>query len=97
MKSPFDIIISPVVTEKSMADMAENKYTFRVDAKCNKAEIRHAVEEAFDGVKVKRVNTITMKGKTKRVGNRKTKSSDWKKAIVTLTEDSKEIEFFEGM
>ena len=67
MKSPFDIIISPVVTEKSMADMAENKYTFRVDAKCNKAEIRHAVEEAFDGVKVKRVNTITMKGKTKRV------------------------------
>lgn len=97
MKSPFDIIIAPVITEKSMADMAENKYTFRVDSKCNKAEIRHAVEEAFDGVRVKRVNTITMKGKTKRVGNHKTKSSDWKKAIVTLTEDSKEIEFFEGM
>ena len=97
MRNPHEVLIKPIVTEKSSGLMAENKYTFRVDSKCNKAEIRHAVEEAFDGVKVKRVNTITMKGKTKRVGNHKTKSSDWKKAIVTLTEDSKEIEFFEGM
>ncbi len=97
MKSPFDIIIAPIITEKSMADMAQNKYTFRVDAKSNKAEIRHAVEAAFEGVKVQRVNTITMKGKKKRVGIHTTKASDWKKAIVTLTEDSKDIEFFEGM
>lgn len=97
MKSPFDIIIAPVVTEKSMADMAEHKYTFKVAKNSNKAEIRKAVEEAFEGVKVKRVNTITMKGKKRRVGYHTTKASDWKKAIVTLTEDSKSIEFFEGL
>lgn len=97
MKTPYDIIIAPVITEKTMADMAENKYTFRVDLKSNKAEIRHAVEAAFEGVKVKKVHTMTMKGKMRRVGMHSTKASDWKKAIVTLTEDSKEIEFFEGM
>lgn len=97
IKSPFDIIIAPVITEKSMADTQENKYTFRVDPKSNKAEIRHAVEGAFEGVKVKKVHTITMKGKKRRFGQHVSKGSDWKKAIVTLTEDSKEIEFFEGM
>lgn len=97
MKSPYDILIAPIVTEKSMADMEENKYTFKVASDANKAEIRQAVEAAFDGVKVRRVNTVTMKGKTRRVGYHTTKSSDWKKAIVTLTEDSKSIEFFEGL
>ncbi len=97
MKSPYDVIIAPVITEKAMDDMASHKYTFRVQPKANKAEIRTAVEQAFEGVKVKKVHTITMRGKAKRVGNHVGRTSDWKKAIVTLTEDSKAIEFFEGM
>ncbi|MCI6157282.1 MAG: 50S ribosomal protein L23 [Peptoniphilaceae bacterium] len=97
MKTPYDIIIAPIITEKAMADMASNKYTFRVDSGANKAEIKAAVEAVFDGVKVARVNTVTMKSKTKRAGYHVSKKSDWKKAIVTLAEDSKGIEFFEGM
>lgn len=97
MKSPYDIIIAPVITEKSMSDIEQNKYTFRVDRRANKSEIKKAVEVAFDGVKVASVNTINMKGKMRRAGYAYKKDPDWKKAIVTLTADSKTIEFFEGM
>ncbi|HEY8363228.1 MAG TPA: 50S ribosomal protein L23 [Tissierellaceae bacterium] len=96
MRDPHDIIIKPVITEKSMEDMAEGKYTFIVDKKSNKIEIKKAVEAIF-GVKVAKVNTINMRGKVKRQGLTSGKRPDWKKAIVKLTEDSKRIEFFEGM
>ncbi len=91
-----DIIKRPVVTEQSMAQMQEKKYTFEVDKRANKIQIRQAVEEIF-GVKVKSVNTINVLGKFKRMGRNEGKRADWKKAIVTLTENSKTIEFFDGM
>ncbi len=97
MKSPYDILIAPIITEQAMDQMSENKYSFRVHPKANKAEIRKAVEEAFDGVKVKKVNTMNRRGKTRRIGYHYSKTSDWKKAVVTLTNDSKAIEFFEGL
>ncbi|MFM1525651.1 MULTISPECIES: 50S ribosomal protein L23 [Helcococcus] len=97
MKSPFDIILTPVVSERSMDLMEEKKYVFKVSKKANKSEIKEAVEKIFDGVKVEKVNTINMLGKTTRYGNKVGKKSDWKKAIVTLKEDSKTIEFFENM
>lgn len=97
MKSPYDILIAPIVTEKSMLLTGEKKYTFEVDRKATKDEIRQAVEQAFEGVKVKRINTINMKGKTRRMGAHVSKGSDWKKAVVTLTGDSKDIEFFAGV
>lgn len=96
MVNPHDIIIKPMVTEQSMSDMAEKKYTFVVSKKANKTEIKKAVEKIF-GVKVDKVNTINMLGKYKRMGAHVGKRPDWKKAIVKLTADSKEIEFFEGM
>jgi large subunit ribosomal protein L23 len=96
MKNPHDIIKKPVITERSMDDMADKKYTFKVDKKANKIEIKNAVEEIFK-VKVSKVNTMNMIGKKKRMGRFEGKRSDWKKAIVQLTEDSKEIQFFEGM
>ena len=96
MRNPHDIIIKPVVTEKSMDDMNENKYTFVVDKRSNKTEIKSAVQEVFD-VKVARVNTMNMIGKVKRQGATSGRRASWKKAIVTLTPDSKGIEFFEGM
>ncbi|QIB27143.1 50S ribosomal protein L23 [Caloranaerobacter azorensis] len=96
MRSPHDIIIKPVITEKSMNDMAEGKYTFVVDKRANKTEIKNAIEQIF-GVKVKKVNTMNMKGKVKRMGIHVGRRPNWKKAIVTLTSDSKGIEFFEGM
>ncbi|NLV88983.1 MAG: 50S ribosomal protein L23 [Tissierellia bacterium] len=96
MRNPHDIIIRPVITERSMEDMAEGKYTFVVDKKTNKSEIKKAVETIF-GVKVEKVTTMNMKGKVKRQGIYIGKRPDWKKAIVKLTEDSKRIEFFEGM
>lgn len=96
MKSAQDIILKPVITEKSTDGLQEGKYTFKVDKNANKLEIAKAVEELFD-VKVAKVNTVNCKGKTKRVGRFEGKTSDWKKAIVTLKEDSKSIEFFEGM
>lgn len=96
MKNPHDIIQKPVITERSMEDMEGKKYTFKVDKKANKIEIKNAVEEIF-GVKVLKVNTMNMKGKIKRMGRFQGKRADWKKAIVQLTEDSKEIQFFEGM
>jgi large subunit ribosomal protein L23 len=93
---PYDIVKKPVVTERSMDDMAEKKYTFEVDVKANKAEIKKAIEKIFD-VKVKKVNTMHVKGKLKRQGLHVGRRPNRKKAIVTLTPDSKEIEFFEGM
>ncbi len=91
-----DIIRKPVITEKSMAAMADKKYTFIVHISANKSQIKRAVEEVFD-VKVSDVKTIRTMGKTKRVGVHVGKRADYKKAIVTLSEDSKGIEFFEGM
>ena len=91
-----DIILAPVITEKSVAALSEKKYTFRVADGANKIEIAKAVTEIF-GVKVAKVNTISMKGKKRRMGRFEGYTSDWKKAVVTLTEDSKTIEFFDGM
>ena len=91
-----DIIRKPVITEKSMADMAEKKYTFIVHVDANKSQIKRAVEEVFN-VKVESVNTINGLGKTKRMGVHVGKRSGYKKAVVTLTEESNGIEFFEGM
>ena len=96
MRSPHDIIIKPVITEKSMEDMAENKYTFVVDKRANKSEVKKAIETVF-GVKVEKVNTMNMLGKVKRQGMHSGRRPSWKKAIVKLTNDSKKIEFFEGM
>lgn len=91
-----DIIRKPVITEKSMAAMAEKKYTFVVQINANKVQIKRAVEEVF-GVTVKDVQTMRTMGKTKRMGVHVGKRADVKKAIITLSEDSKNIEFFEGM
>lgn len=96
MRDPHDIIKKPIVTEASMDAMADKKYTFVVDKKANKTEIKNAVEKVF-GVKVASVNTMNMLGKKKRQGIHVGKRADWKKAIVTLTEESKTIEFFEGI
>lgn len=96
MLSSYDIIKKPVITEKSMSVMADKKYTFIVDIHANKSQIKRAVEEVF-GVNVKEVNTARIMGKMKRVGVHTGKRSDYKKAVVTLTNESKTIEFFEGM
>ncbi|MBR2878179.1 MAG: 50S ribosomal protein L23 [Clostridia bacterium] len=92
-----DIIRRPIVTENSMAQMQEKKYTFEVDKRANKIQIKQAIEELFNGVKVESVNTMNVLGKYKRMGANMGKRADWKKAIVTLKEDSKTIEFFDGM
>jgi len=92
-----DIIIKPVITEHSMDCLAQGKYTFKVAKSANKIEIAKAVEEIF-GVKVAKVNTLNMQGKAKRMGRYpQGRRPSWKKAMVTLTADSKSIEFFEGM
>ena len=97
MKNVYDIIRRPVITEQSMAGVADKKYVFMVDIDSNKTEIKEAVETIF-GVKVAKVNTVRMQGKVKRTGAYPAgKRADYKKAIVTLTADSKTIEFFEGM
>ena len=96
MRSPQDIIIKPIISEDSMDKMEDNKYVFRVAKDANKTEIKKAIESIFD-VTVAKVNTMNMTGKKKRMGQYLGKRPDWKKAIVTLTEDSKTIEFFEGM
>ena len=97
MMNVYDIIRRPVITEQSMADVADKKYVFMVDINANKTEIKAAVEAVF-GVKVAKVNTVRMQGKVKRMGaNPAGKRADYKKAIVTLTADSKTIELFEGM
>ena len=93
----YDIIIRPVITERSMAGVAEKKYVFEVAPTAGKVEIKKAIEEIF-GVKVAKVNTINVPGKAKRMGAaRPGRTKDWKKAIVQLTEESKTIEIFEGM
>ena len=93
----YDIIIRPVITERSMAAVADKKYVFEVAKNAGKIEIKKAVEEIF-GVKVAAVNTVTMHGKVKRMGaGRPGMTKTWKKAYVQLTADSKTIEFFEGM
>jgi len=91
-----DIIIAPVITERSMAGVANRKYTFKV-APVNKIEIAKAVEAVFPGVKVEKVNTISVRGRFRRQGRTGGYTASWKKAIVTLTPGSKTIEFFEGM
>ena len=96
MKLAQDIIIKPIITEKSMDLTADKKYVFKVAKDATKPEIAAAVEELFK-VDVKSVNTINMKKKPKRMGVHAGYTSDWKKAIVTLTADSKTIEFFDGM
>ena len=92
----YDIIIKPIISEKSMDQSADKKYTFKVALGANKIEIKKAVEEIF-GVKVESVNTMNMLGKVKRMGRNEGRRASWKKAIVKLTADSKTIEFFEGM
>lgn len=91
-----DIVLKPVITEESMLGNAYKKYTFRVAKDANKVEIAKAVEQLFD-VKVAKVNTMNVRGRQKRQGVNVGYTPSWKKAIVTLTEDSKTIEFFEGM
>ncbi len=96
MKAAQDIIIKPIVTERSMDGLQERKYTFKVAKNANKIEIKKALEELF-GVDVQDVRTMNVKGHEKRMGMHTGFKSDWKKAIVTLTEGSKTIEFFDGM
>ena len=96
MKMVQDIIIKPVITEASMDALNEKKYTFKVASDATKPEIADAVEKMF-GVKVANVNTISMKKKPKRLGVHFGYTSEWKKAVVTLTADSKTIEFFDGL
>ncbi len=96
MKTAQDIIIAPVITEKSMSGIADKKYTFKVDRNANKIEIAAAVEELFK-VKVAKVNTISVRGQARRMGRYSGYTAAWKKAIVTLKADSKPIEFFDGL
>ena len=93
----YDVILKPVITEKSMAGMADKKYTFYVHTDANKTMIKEAVEKMFDGVKVKSVNTMNLEGKTRRRGRTVGKTAERKKAIVQLTQDSKDIEIFTGL
>ena len=96
MKLAQDIIIKPIITEESMKGAAERKYTFQVAKDANKIEIAKAVEELF-GVEVEKVNTISVRGKFRRQGRVGGFTASSKKAVITLTEKSKNIEFFEGM
>ena len=97
MTKAYDIIKKPVLTEKSYADMADKKFTFEVAINANKTEIKAAIEEIFEGVKVESVNTMRTLGKMKRQGRTQGRTPEVKKAIVTLKKDSKAIPFFEGM
>ena len=94
--SAYDIIIKPVITEGSMDATQEKKYTFKVAPEANKTQIKKAVEEIF-GVDVKKVNVMNVNGKLKRMGRTQGRTAAYKKAIVTLTENSKEIEFFSNL
>ena len=93
----YDVILKPVVTEKSMNLMAEKKYTFYVHTEANKTMIKEAVERMFPGTKVSRVNTMNLEGKTRRRGRTQGKTAKRKKAIVQLTADSADIEIFQGL
>jgi len=96
MKYPQDIVLAPIITEKSMTAVADRKYTFKVAVGAEKIEIARAVESLF-GVSVQKVNTMNMRGRYRRQGRTEGYTSKWKKAIVTLTPDSRGIEFFESM
>ena len=96
MKTPYDVIIKPVISEKSMEDAQVKKYTFKVATDANKTEVKKAVEEIF-GVEVAKVNIMNVAGKQKRMGRYVGMTAATKKAIVTLTEKSKEIEFFQSL
>ncbi len=93
----YDVILKPVISEKSMNEMAEKKYTFLVHTEANKTMIKEAVEKMFEGTKVKSVHTMNLEGKKRRRGMTVGKTAKKKKAIVQLTEDSKDIEIFEGL
>jgi len=93
----YDIIKKPVITEQTMNDMADKKYSFYVHPKSTKIQVREAVEKMFEGVKVEYVNTMNVKGKNKRRGYAVGRTPARKKAIVQLKQDSKEIEIFQGM
>ena len=93
----YDVILKPVITEKSMTDMADKKYTFLVHTEANKTQIKEAVEKMFAGTKVAKVNTMNNEGKKRRRGATVGRTAATKKAIVQLAEDSKEIEIFEGL
>ena len=93
----YDVILKPIVTEKSMNAIGEKKYTFLVHPEANKTQIKEAVEKMFEGTKVKSVNTMNLDGKKKRRGMVVGRTAKTKKAIVALTEDSKDIEIFEGL
>ncbi len=96
MKSPYDVILKPVLTEQSYDNMSERKYTFIVARDANKQEIKKAAEEIF-GVTVDKVNTLTRQGKKKRMGRTEGYRATTKRAVIKLTADSKGIEFFESM
>ena len=97
MKDPHDIIIRPVLTEESYEGFADKRYVFVVRTDANKTEIKLALESVFKGIKVDKVNTVRTMGKIKKQGRTQGRTPEIKKAYVTLTEDSKPIEFFEGM
>jgi large subunit ribosomal protein L23 len=96
MTSAYDVIIKPVISEMSMDEAQNKKYTFKVAVDANKTQVKLAVEEIFD-VEVKKVNIMNVDGKVKRMGRNVGRTPAYKKAIVTLTEKSKEIEFFQGL
>ena len=97
MKLAHDIVVKPIITERSMALINEGKYTFEVLKSANKIEIASAIETLFPGTKVAAVNTMNVSGKTKRMGKNVGTTRSWKKAVVTIKADSKKIEFFESM
>ena len=97
MKTARDIIIKPIITEASVSGLASRKYTFAVAVDATKIDVKNAVEEIFAGVNVKKVNIMNCKGKLKRMGRNEGYRPDWKKAVVTVTEKSKTIEFFDNL
>lgn len=96
MKTAYDIILTPVISEQSMDVAADKKYTFKVATDANKTQVKVAIEEIF-GVEVAKVNIMNYDGKVKRMGRYEGRRAAYKKAIVTLTEKSKEIEFFQSL
>lgn len=96
MRTPYDVIIKPVISETSMDNAQVKKYTFKVATNANKTEVKKAIEEIFE-VQVDKVNIMNVRGKIKRMGKNVGKTAATKKAIVTLTDKSKEIEFFQGL
>ncbi len=97
MKTAQDIVIRPIITERSMSGLSAGKYTFEVAKDANKIEIAKAVETLFPGTKVAAVNTMHVRGKMKRMGKTQGLTKSWKKAVVTIKADSKRIEFFDSM